>query len=388
MNPKTPHIAPSWLPALLLALLLVPGASCRQTYMPPVIQTNPNLLVVDGIINAGTGSATSITLSRTRKIGDSLGAYTPELQAQLTILGSAGDTYPLIEQDSGIYASAPLSLNPGEKYQLKIITQNGSQYLSDTVPVLASPSIDSLNWQQQGGSGDITVSLNTHDPTDINRYYRWYFTETWEYQAELSGELYVNNGLLYYIDSTTQITTCWRSDNSSDILLGNAASLSQDLISQAPLTTIPRGSQKISVRYSTLVSQYVLTQTAWQYWSTLHKNTQNLGSLFDPQPSQLIGNYHCLSNPNEPVIGYLSAATIGQQRLFIQHSQVNNWDTAGTYCPIDSIPQDPNNYQLYTYNNPAFAPYYLTTTGFIILSSKICLDCRLQGGTTQKPGFW
>lgn len=369
-------------------MITITGVGCRQTYLPPVIQTNPNLLVVDGIINAGTGSTTSITLSRTQKIGDSLGAYTPELQAQLTILGSAGDTYPLTEQGNGSYTSAPLSLTPGEKYQLKIITPNGSQYLSDTVPVLLSPPIDSLTWQQQGGGGDVTVSLNTHDPRDISRYYRWYFSETWEYQAELTSELYVSNGLLHYVDSATQITNCWRSDSSSDILLGNAASLSQDLISQAPLTTIPRGSQKISVRYSTLVSQYVLTQTAWQYWSILQKNTQNLGSLFDPQPSQLIGNYHCLSNPNEPVIGYLSAATIGQQRLFIQRSQVNNWDTAGTYCPIDSIPQDPNNYQIYTYNNPAFDPYYLTTTGYIVLSSRICLDCRLQGGTTQSPGFW
>jgi hypothetical protein len=374
--------------ASLIYAILIPGAGCRQSYMPPAQKTNLNILVIDGIINTGTGAASSFTLSRTQKIGDSLGAYAPELQAQITIVGSAGDTWSLQEQGDGVYTSSLLSLNPTEKYQLIIHAADGSRYSSDSVTPTTSPPIDSLSWDQQADAGNVTINANTHDPANNSHYYRWIFTETWEYQAELTGELYVSNGLLYYVDSTTQITSCWESDQSTNILLANTTGLNQDLVSQAPLTSIPPGDRKISTRYSMLASQYVLTASAYQYWLTLQKNTQNLGSLFDPQPSQLTGNYHCLSNPGQPVIGFLSAGRITTQRLFIQRSQVNNWDTTAPNCPIDSIPQNPTNYQIYTDNNPNVDPYYLTTTGYIVLSSKACLDCRLQGGTTKKPDFW
>jgi len=373
----------------LIGIGLLPFIACRKDYNPSILQTNPNLLVVEGILDGGTGASSTFTLSRTQKIGDSLGSYTPELGARLTILSNNGDTYQLREQGNGIYTSLSLLLDKSEKYQLKIVTQNGSQYLSDLVPVQTAPPIDSLDWQRDQSSGDISVSLNTHDPANNSHYYRWFFTETWEYQSPLIAELVLQNGLLIFADSSNQTSTCWRTDNSTDILLGNSTALSQDLISQAPITTIPHANEKISVRYSILASQYILTQSAYRYWSVLQKNTQNLGSLFDPQPSQLIGNYHSLTNPNEPVIGYLTASSIQQQRLFILRSQVGVWDTIAPACPLKNIPQNSFNFQVYNYTDPAYGPYYFTTfPPGLEISFKTCLDCRLKGGTTQKPSFW
>jgi hypothetical protein len=372
----------------LTGLMLVIAIGCQQSYTPPAIKTNLNLLVVEGTINSGPGTITSFTLSRTQKIGDSSGAYTPELQAQVTIVGSAGDSYALQGQGNGTYASSPLSLHQTEKYQLKIQTANGSQYLSDAVPVQTSPPIDSLAFRQNDSTGDVTVSVNTHDPSNSSHYYRWYFTETWEYHSETYAELALQNGLIIYTDTFTSIFYCWKTDNSTDILLGNSTALNQDLISQAPLAIIPRGSGKIGIRYSMLASQYVLTPAAYQYWLILQKNTQNLGSLFDPQPSQLTGNYHCLTNPDEAVIGYLSAGSIQQLRFFIQRNQVNNWDTVDeASCPIAITGWDQNDYQLYSYPDTSFGPWYFSGSN-LILNKRYCLDCRKQGGTTQRPSFW
>jgi hypothetical protein len=368
---------------------LLPYVACRKDYTPHVLQTNPNLLVVEGVINGGTGASSTFTLSRTQKIGDSLGSYSPELGAQLTILSSNGDAYQLREQGNGVYTSLSLLLDKSEKYQLKIVTLNGSRYLSDPIPVQTAPPIDSLTWQQDQSSGDVTVSLNTHDPANNSHFYHWFFTETWEYHSALIAELILQNGLLAFADSSNQTSICWRSDNSTDILLGNSTALSQDRISQAPIATIPRAAEKISVRYSMLASQYVLTEQAYRYWSILQKNTQNLGTLFDPQPSKLIGNYHNLTDPNEPVIGYLSASSIQQQRLFIQHNQIGNWDTTGMTCPLKNIPQNSFNFQVYNYTDLAYGPYYFTTfPPGLEISFKTCLDCRLKGGATRKPDFW
>ena len=379
---------------IYIFLLLLIGLACKRDYNPPVLQTNPNYLVIDGFINTGANSTTAFSLSRTQAIGDSAGAYTPELQAQVTIMAGNGKTYTLLELGNGNYASPQLSLDPTQKYQLKITTHNGSQYLSDTVSTLTAAPIDSLTWYQDDSSGNVIVRVNTHDPANNSHYYRWFYTETWEYHAPLQSELQLVNGLIQYaIDSLTQqylIYYCWRSDNSTDILLGNSTTFGQDRISQQPIATISRSAQKISVRYSILASQYVLTSDAYQYWLILQKNTQNLGTLFDPQPSQLAGNFHCLTNPKEPVIGYLSASSIQQQRLFIDNKQVSNWDTVVMECPLRQIASDPNDFHIYNYPDTTWGPYYFSgpVDPVLFLSYRTCLDCREQGGTTQKPSFW
>ena len=248
-----------------------------------------------------------------------------------------------------------------------------------------------MSFVQNDSSGDVNVSINTHDPANSSHYYRWTFSETWEYESELKSELELVNGKIYFaIDSITQAYLnwqCWRSDSSTDIRIANSTALGQDLISQAPLATIPRGNQKLSVRYSIFATQYVLSPAAYQYWTILKNNNQDLGSLFDPQPSQLTGNFHCTTNPSQPVIGFLSASATKQLRYFIDNSQVKNWDTTHTECNTLVIAQHPN-WQDYDYPDTLYGPYYFNSSTTLVLSKRTCLDCRLQGGTNQKPSFW
>ncbi|MBS1604310.1 MAG: DUF4249 family protein, partial [Bacteroidetes bacterium] len=150
----------------------------------------------------------------------------------------------------------------------------------------------------------------------------------------------------------------------------------------------PRGSQKLSDRYSMLATQYVLSADAYKYWQIMQKNTQNLGSLFDPQPSQLQGNYHCISQPTTPVIGYLSASPLQQLRLFIPNSQVHNWDTAHDECQAIYWYSDPNDFHNYNYTDTLYGPWYFVSGGGLVLTKRTCIDCRLQGGSTQRPSFW
>ncbi|MEJ7664694.1 MAG: DUF4249 family protein [Hymenobacter sp.] len=56
-------------------------------------------------------------------------------------------------------------------------------------------------------------------------------------------------------------------------------------------------SSKLYYLYSILVRQYALTPEEFAYWDKLRKNTENLGTLFDPLPSQLSGNVHRLTMP-------------------------------------------------------------------------------------------
>src|SRR5580692_4434723 len=95
--------------ACLMLLLSTALATCREPYAPPAI-TNPNrFLVVDGFINTGANTITTFNLSRTRNLGDSTVKGIPELNAQISIIGSNGNVYPLTDPaGAGIYSSTPL----------------------------------------------------------------------------------------------------------------------------------------------------------------------------------------------------------------------------------------------------------------------------------------
>lgn len=364
--------------------------ACKQSYEPPAIKAPNRFLVVEGVINATPGASTVILLSRTRNLQDTV-VSDPERAALVQIESSGGTQYTLTESANGRYVSAPLSLNASQNYRLKIRTSNGSEYLSDFVPVKISPPIDSLSWKQADAPAkDVTVYVSTHDAGNNSRYYRWDFTETWQYRSVYETDMYLIGNYIHFTDSTNQIYNCWSTTPSTLIALGSSVKLSQDVIDKAPVAVIPQNSPKIGVRYSILVRQYVLTPEAHKFFEILQKNTEQLGTLFDPQPSQLAGNIRNINNTGEPVIGFVTASTVTEKRLFINKAEVVDW-TGGLPsidCTIAFTPQDPVDFRVWHYSDTAYSPYYFVTGGGIAIARKTCLDCRRKGGTNQKPSFW
>ncbi|MCW3106680.1 MAG: hypothetical protein JWQ09_1186 [Segetibacter sp.] len=362
--------------------------ACKKPYEPAVITSGNNYLVVDGFINTTLNGVTTINLSRARNINDSTFDVLPEGNANISIESSNGASYPLQQISNGKYESNPLSLSSSETYRLNITTANGNRYQSDLVIVKQSPAVDSITWQQKN---DVTIYANTHDPANNTKYYRWDFVETWQYTAKYETFTGVSNHLIYYRDSTNFIYNCWSTANSTSIVLGTSAALGQDVISKAPVTTIIQNDTRLGVRYSILVRQYALTQEAFEYLQIIQKNSERTGSLFDLQPSQLHGNIHSLANKNEPVIGFVSAGSVQQKRIFIKHSEVTNWVIQGPSqeaCNVIFIGQNPTNYLIFDYPDTSYAPYYFTSGGGMAISKKACFDCTLQGGSNIKPSFW
>jgi hypothetical protein len=78
------------------------------------------------------------------------------------------------------------------------------------------------------------------------------------------------------------------------------------------------GDERISSRYSTLVRQFAISPNTYNYWQNL-KNTEQLGTLFDAQPSQLVGNAHC-AVPNEPC-WVMWMAALETKEFLLQMSQ-------------------------------------------------------------------
>jgi hypothetical protein len=366
---------------VFLAVLLL--TQCKARYYPPSTGAGNHFLVVDGILVGGQDS-TLITLSRTRGLSDTV-TQIPELGATVQVLGSGGDSYTLTELGGGTYSSAPLPLNPSEQYQVKIATQSGGQYVSDFVPVQQSPPIDSLSYRAD--SSGLTLYVNTHDPTGNTKFYLWQYRETWEHRSVYGSYYIYSFGGLKARDSTQQIYRCWTQDFSTSLLLGSTASLSQDIIYQIPLLSIPLGAEQLSYVYSLEVKQYGLTQEGYNYWQNQKKNSEETGTLFDPQPTQVTGNIHSVGKPSEAVIGYLTASSPARLRIFINRSQVSFWP----YQPLQGCsltPVSPGDIPLVFSDTTQWVPINGLLGGAYSGTSTQCGDCTFAGGSTVKPSYW
>ena len=166
-------------------------------------------------------------------------------------------------------------------------------YQSAFLPVLNSPPIDSVSFDTKGALTipGVNIYVNTHDPAGKVLYYRWEYNETWIFHSNYASLFYSNGDTVLARNLINDnITDCWGNDTSSSILLGSAAKLSRDIIYKAPVTSVVSTSEKLEDEYSIQVKQYALTPDAYDFYTNLKKNTESLGSIFDPQPSQINGN--------------------------------------------------------------------------------------------------
>jgi hypothetical protein len=361
---------------------------CVQNYVSPYKPPSTGYLVVEGYLSGN--SPTQYTLSRTIPLpGDS--TIPVVTGAQLQVEGSDNSVYPLTEQGNGQYGVDTLPLNTAVQYRLRISIPNGETYLSSFVPYKPTPPIDSVNWIYNSTTG-VTIYANTHDPTNSTRYYQWTYDQTYEYtSAESSEFIYLPaTDTVVFRPPAQQIFYCWKDAPLTNILVGTSAKLAQDVIYEFPLVNIPINAQPLSVEYSIFVSQYALTDSGYNFLAMMQQNTESLGSIFDVQPSEITGNIHSLTNPTEPVIGFISAGTLQQERIFISRDQLPNWIWVFDCGMKDTIVPNTKASITKFYGNLGYIPLNSVPppgSGWYSNLSN-CVDCTEQGGTTQKPAFW
>ncbi len=393
---------------LLLIITLLSITTCKTPYTPPPITAVNNYLVVEGLINIS--DSTYIKLSRTVGVM-SASVVKPELKATITIESNQGGSYPLKELGNGVYATANLNLTSANQYRLRIKTTGGNTYTSDFVQTKVTPPIDSIitNVQPDG----IHIGVNAHDAQNNTRYYRWDYSEAWQFVSYFDSH-WVSNGMgIVVVPRTNDVYHCWGDDVSATILLNSTASLSQDILLNSPITFVQSSSEKLSIRYSILIRQYALTKDGYDYWTLLKKNTEQLGSIFDSQPSASIGNLHNVNNPAEPVIGFISVGTVSQTRVYINFTDLpksyiadylNNTPYNQYTCDstvvsvvmrnnlgrVIGFPEEdyfihPNPIEIPINQIVPFNP--LDSAGSHSGAIPPCVDCTLRG-TNVKPAFW
>ncbi|QLC66421.1 DUF4249 domain-containing protein [Flavobacterium sp. LPB0248] len=323
----------------LLFLLVLVASSCTEQY---VFQNNDfeSALVVEGTITNELKNQT-IRLSQVYQLEET----GPKLEkgAHVFISDDQGNEYQFEEKDT-IYSSiTPFKAEPGRKYQLKIRTSVGKNYTSDEQVLTTETKIDNVTATVENVNGQrgVQINVNSFDPANSSKYYRYEYTETykiiapmWDNREAIIVDIPADPGnpiegtppspaseVIVVRPRNKETKTCFSTKKSNEIILNNTNSLSEDRV-HFPVRFISNQNYIITNRYTIFVKQYVQNLAAYTYYRTL-KELSSSGSILSPkQPGFFNGNMRSVENPTEKVIGFFEVSAVSSERIFFNYADL------------------------------------------------------------------
>jgi hypothetical protein len=360
----------------LVLFLLVFATGCTTRFIPDVDE-NKEVLVVEGMIT-DQNRVNKIKLTRSLPLGKII-APKPVKGAIVTITDDKGPVTTLKEGPIGTYSTDSTSFRGkiGHRYYLSIRI-GGTLYSTVYTEMKPVPPIDSVYYEKvnipQTGIFSFVVEgcriyVDSHDPSGNCLYYRWNFSETWEFRLPWP----VPNNI------------CWKTETSDKILIKSTAAYSQAKVTRFPLTFINNSTDRLNVRYSVLVNQYSLTEAEYNFWEKVKNISENVGSLYDISPMSIRGNVNCVTNPDEPVLGYFSVSAVEQKRLFIKDTFLGKPNYYSD-CISDTVRGKlPPGINVSFWVLQDFS--IETPSSWVITYHKECADCTTKGSNVRPP-YW
>ena len=364
---------------LLLSILLFLN-SCITQFLPQTSE-DKEIIVIEGLVTDKAGPNT-IKLSKSLPLGGASAAK-PLSGCIVSVTDDLSNSYLFTETTAGNYVSDSANFRGviGRVYTLHIFTNSDNysrKYVSYPVEMKPVPDIDSLFWEKEtlkaSAAGDpiqqgCSIYLNTHDPSNQAKYYRWEYIETWKFQIPFSVPNYL----------------CWTSAVSEEINIKNTSALGEDRIERHPVKFISNESDRLKIKYSILVNQFSLNDDEFGYWEKLQNLTEKVGGLYDIIPSSIPSNIYSPDDPNEKVLGYFSVSACSSRRIFIREyfaGQADPYD----HCADGTAPIGP------PIPNLGVTVWIIGSIGpldphWILTYDKGCADCTVRG-TKTPPDFW
>jgi hypothetical protein len=358
-------------------LFLLLAIRCSVEFIPDSDE-NKEQLVVEGMIT-DQNRVNRIRLSRSLPIGKPLVRKAVK-GAVVTITDEKGIITTLTEFPPGTYStdSTKFRGRVGGLYALNIKIGNVN-YATDFTEMRPVPPINSLYYEKVviSASRDTSaleegcnIYVDSYDPSGKCLFFRWDYTETWEYRIPYA----VTNKV------------CYITEKSDQILIKNSSIYSQARVSKYPVLFISNKGDRLKEKYSILVNQYSLNESEYNFWERVQNISQKVGNLYDISPMAVPSNIKRCDDPGEKVLGYFSVSAVTQKRLFIR-DHFFGLPHFFIYCATDTLrgrlPETGLNtdYWVIEDYSDELPPFWVITT------FRECADCTTRG-TSVMPSFW
>jgi hypothetical protein len=380
--------------SIIWLIMILMNNSCIDEYWPVIDEKDINLLVVEGMITTAAGPYT-IRLSRSASVNQS--SFNPVAGCEVTIIDNLGKSEILNETSPGVYQTSVNGMQgvPGRKYKIQITAQDGKVYQSGFEelkdPIGIGTVYTELEYRPSDNfSFDIPgyqFYINTQPSLEDSSCFLWRLEQTYEYNADYLI-FYSYDGQIHDFGHSTFLYTCWKTDPILKIFTASTIGQSQNGVNGFPLHYVSFDTKEFSVRYSLKVLQFTITPAVQKYWNNINELNTSGGGLFSEIPFQVNGNMTCTTDPTEKVLGYFFASGVDELRIFKNRPLL----PVEMYYYICSLsgPDYEAYGDMFMVPEPESWPLYITEdeAGVRALPNQVCIDCRLSGGTTEKPNFW
>jgi hypothetical protein len=299
---------------------------CKEIYEPEINNTN-TAIVIQGIITNTPGQV-SVRISKAVSF-DSTDNRQPIEKAIVTIRDDQGGEYKLFHTGSGVYSSNSLYALPDRTYSLAVTTADGSIYESSGQKLSKSFKQDSIYGNYvtkkiltQGSYGNyIFVSEDgietfvdlSSGTTEIPKC-RYEVKVTVLFSYPLPGLPPPTMYCWKTFDTNRNLNvTKTRFDKSSGIVKKHNI----NFFSNKLFTYDDRPNLNL-VAFLLTLNKYNLTAESHKFYEDLNNQLTASGKIFDPTPSQLIGNIKCTSNPDKKVFGLFEVSST--ERYFYRYN--------------------------------------------------------------------
>lgn len=359
----------------------------------------------------------TVKLSRTYKLDEK--SPTIETKAIVFVTDNKGNKYDFQLIGELYTSTTQFQAIPDTDYQLHVRTTDGRSYISTIEKLPAQTQIQKLESKAvtKNGQLGVEITVNSADPTNSSRYYRYEYEETykvvapkWYYQKAVPVFFAPGanpKGKVVFEDRTTEARICFLNNKSNQLILTNTNKLSEDKVIDFPVRFISSKDPIIRSRYSILVKQYVQSLATHTFYETLNEISNNGSILSQTQPGFFYGNIQPVDNPGEKVIGYFEVSSYSEKRLFFNFNDVLSGQPIPAYqydCPAP-VPESEKDDYFYTYCFNVDIPdcrgntvlellrtgiktYFPTEgSGVYLLYPVECGDCT-SFSSNIKPSFW
>lgn len=331
--------------------------------------------------------------------------------AQVMVETGSGMQYNFTQTEPGLYTSTnAFQAIANENYTLRVTLSDGSSYVS-TPEVLPPPTeLQNLTTSLQtiNGVQGIQVFANSSTIENGSNYFKYDFEETYKIVVAEYSPLELKivnvdlaNGLYYELELVPRLedkSTCYTTKKSTDIIQTSLNDSQNTFVEQFPIRFIKSSDGIIRERYSILVTQYVQSAEAYNFYKIL-KELGTVENLFtDNQPGFIQGNISSTVNPQENVIGFFQVASVSSKRIYFNYGDFNlpkpsylyecsfyeNLD----YTDRTTLDGDRNDYALlYSVLSSGTHKYYDGQNPIYTVVTVQCADCT-SFSSTVIPEFW
>ncbi len=371
----------------LFLIVILACASCIVPFDPDIIETQ-ELVVISGVITDKPGLH-YVRVSRSVAF-DEPWVEKPISGCTVSVMDNFNENRSYEEISPGLYEvlleESYLKVN--KSYRIIVISPVGSIYKSELDTLLACPPIESIYFEETSRSmnGDTYPGIqfyNNLKPLEKGaRSFRWLLKETWEYKVPYAAN-YIHEDNYTIPFPGSDFSTCYKTEKVESLFSATTRNQDEEVLHRNPLHFVSNRTNRLSIKYSLLVEQHSLTNTAFNYWSRLRSGINDTLSLYETQPLNIVGNISNETNHQEQVLGFFYASQVQKKRVTVENRF--SFHVTTPYCDLiqvhslDSLPRYIRSYLIIS-GQQSYGNIHTGPGG--------CFNCMEFGGVLEKPEYW